>query len=126
MKNLVKTPEDQPFRRRSDRILIAVLALIGVVLGLYMSLMIDPDVIFSNVSPPNTPGGNATLEVVFFERFRYTRTSPETAVFRMEVAFWTWAPPILPVIGGVVGGGLVGYLTGRWLKRAPWKVGRDV
>ena len=111
---------DQPTHRRSGCSVIAVFALVGLVDGIYTYMILDPLIV--SIGSPAPPSGNASLEVIFFERVRYLRIAPDTLLFRLEVALWQWGPPVLTVFSGVLGGGLIGYLTNRCLRRAPWRI----
>ncbi len=112
---------DLQLHRRGGCLLIVIFALIGMVAGIYTCLLQEPFPTVS-VAHPLSPRGNATLEVLFSEQARYIREAPETTAFRVEVAFWVWGLPISIILAGAVGGGLVGYLAERCLRRAPWRI----
>ena len=60
---------------------------------------------------------DASLTVVVFGRVGYTRSASDASAFDAELACWHWAPPILAVVAGAVGGYAAGHFGGRWLAR---------
>ena len=108
--------------RRSNRLLVVFFALIGAVLGLYwLFVFSDPVTPLMIVGPAeyNLPGPQPapTLTVVFFGRFSYSRTAADPAAFNAEIMIWQFAPLVLAVLIGALGGGLAGHLAGRWIQR---------
>lgn len=110
-------------RRRSDRYLIALFALIGGVIGSLLFLVFsDPEnLVMCSVTEFNQPPlqrSVAILTVTIFRRFTYTRTAATASAFDAEILFWGIAPLALSGLLGALLGGFAGYTAGRWLPRA--------
>jgi hypothetical protein len=106
-------------RKQGDRVLVFVLSLVGASFAFYAVLAVftGPHALVQcGVTTWSQPGSgrNATLLVVFFDSFGYTRSAPDPQAFDMEIAFWYWAPATLMVLGGAGLGWILGLLLGRW------------
>src|SRR5262245_40402140 len=78
--------------RQSDRLLVAVFAMIGTAAALFWLIaFVKPMYTVASYDAWPEPRPDATLTVRFFGRFEYMRSAPDSTAFRDELMFWSFA-----------------------------------
>ena len=112
----------QPARRRGDRVVGFVGAVIGVPVGLvllaYVVDSLPHEPVRATTAIPNRPGAPGELWVHVFGRPVVTRTSADHDALRREAALWVGVPTAAGLLAAAAGGGYVGWRVGSRLGRS--------
>lgn len=121
----------QPPRKRGDRVLGFVGAVIGVPVGLvllaYVVDSLPDEPVHAVIWHPNGPKAPAELAVLSFGRPVFTRTSADEDALRREAALWVGVPTAAGLLLAAAAGGYVGWRVGSRLGRSrrPAEPGND-